>query len=114
MSDAQNSNEQRIGRPFPKGVSGNPGGRPKGDGWFRKLCQKRTVRALKALDAALEDPDSRVSAAKALLEFGWGKAPAAGYVAPADGTHEQRALSDLSPEVRQQLAAAYLARSKSH
>jgi hypothetical protein len=26
---ADNSVKQRIGRPFPKGVSGNPGGRPK-------------------------------------------------------------------------------------
>lgn len=32
MEDAQNSTESArvIGRPFPKGVSGNPGGRPKG------------------------------------------------------------------------------------
>jgi hypothetical protein len=32
MSDAENSNGSArvIGRPFPKGVSGNPGGRPKG------------------------------------------------------------------------------------
>jgi hypothetical protein len=74
---AENSNEQRtFGRPFPKGTSGNPGGRPKGDAWFRELCRKRTVRALKALTEALEDPATRVSAAKALLEFGWGKAPA--------------------------------------
>lgn len=76
MSDAENSAEQRkIGRPFKKGESGNPGGRPKGDAWFRKLCRKRTVKALRALEAALLREEHAVPAAKALLEFGWGKAP---------------------------------------
>lgn len=62
----------------------NPTGRPKTDGHFRELCRKRTVKALKALTAALDDPDSRVAAAKALLEFAWGKAPAAGFISPND------------------------------
>jgi hypothetical protein len=69
---------------FQPGQSGNAGGRPKGDAWFRKLCRRRTMRALKALDAALKDEHFRVSAAKALLEFGWGKAPAV-VVLPEDG-----------------------------
>jgi hypothetical protein len=78
------ANRDEQGR-FPKGVSGNPTGRPKNDGWFRELCRKRTVKALKALTSALSDPDSRVAAAKALLEFGWGKAPARLELGASDG-----------------------------
>lgn len=72
------ANRDEQGR-FPKGVSGNPTGRPKTDGWFRELCRKRTRKALKALTKALDNPDNSVAAAKALLEFAWGKAPAAGF-----------------------------------
>lgn len=52
------------------------GGHPKDIGRFRELCRKRTGAALNALIRALHDPDHAVVAAKALLEFGWGKAPA--------------------------------------
>lgn len=76
------ANRDEQGR-FPTGVSGNPSGRPKTDGWFRELCRKRTKRALKALTDALTGEDA-VPAAKALLEFAWGKAPAAGFVAPGE------------------------------
>jgi hypothetical protein len=62
-----------------KGARLNPTGRPKTDGHFRELCRKRTRKALKALTDALSDPDTRVPAAKALLEFAWGKAPSAGF-----------------------------------
>jgi hypothetical protein len=65
------------GRPFVKGKSGNPSGRPKDIGKFRELCRDQTPKAMRALLRALRDPKSCVAAAKALLEFGWGKAPQA-------------------------------------
>lgn len=68
---AENSAQQR-GRPFQKGQSGNPGGRPSGYAEFRELCRSHSPRAVGALVAALSDEDA-VSAAKVLLEFGWGK-----------------------------------------
>lgn len=80
------ANRDDQGR-FPAGVSGNPSGRPKTDGWFRELARKRTKRALKALTDALVG-ENAVPAAKALLEFAWGKAPAAGFVAPGDAAEK--------------------------
>src|SRR5262245_24222733 len=60
------------GRPFPKGVSGNPGGRPKRDPEVRALCEKFTPDAIETLAEIMQDKDSqpsaRVSAAMAILK----------------------------------------------
>lgn len=60
---------------FKPGLSGNPGGRPKG---IAALARQRTDRALDVLTEALEDDDKRVAvaAAKELLDRGWGKSVA--------------------------------------
>ena len=45
-SPAENSSETAKftrGRPFAKGQSGNPGGRPKEDRHIRELARERTV-----------------------------------------------------------------------
>jgi hypothetical protein len=59
-------------KPFPKGVSGNPGGRPKG------IAAKAREHTDAALDVLVEgmgdnDPRVRVTAAKEILDRGWGK-----------------------------------------
>ena len=66
-----------IGRPFQKGSSGNPGGRPKAAHSIQELARKHAPDAIKTLaDIAKKGtPGARVSAAIALLDRAYGKAP---------------------------------------
>lgn len=62
--------------PFPKGESGNAGGRPSGIGWVRKLARGHTEEAVNTLVECLGDDHDgrvRVAAAQALLDRGYGK-----------------------------------------
>ena len=65
------------GRPFPPGVSGNPGGRPAVIGPVRELARQHTTTAINTLaDIARNTeapPAARVAASSALLDRGWGK-----------------------------------------
>lgn len=58
---------------WKKGVSGNPGGRPKAALDVQALARTHTAEAIKTLVAAMKDPKTSVPAAVALLERGWGK-----------------------------------------
>ena len=68
-----------IGRPFKKGQSGNPGGRPRVIGEIRDLARQHTEAALKALAEIVANekcpPAARVAAATAILDRGYGRAP---------------------------------------
>jgi hypothetical protein len=80
------------GKPFKKGQSGNPGGRPKVVAEVKELAREHTAEAIQTLVSIMDNPKaapaSRVSAANALLDRGYGKPPqhvtgevAASYVA---------------------------------
>jgi hypothetical protein len=59
--------------PFAKGKSGNPGGRPKAATDIQALARAMTAEAIAALGLALNDPKTRVAAAIAILDRGYGK-----------------------------------------
>jgi|SRR4029453_7281391 hypothetical protein len=69
----------KIGKPFIKGQSGNPGGRPKIVAEVRELAREHTADAIQTLVSIMTNPKSapaaRVSAANALLDRGYGKPP---------------------------------------
>lgn len=62
---------------WQKGVSGNPGGQPRGMGAVRKLARSYTEAAIETLAEIMQDKEqggpARVSAAEALLNRGYGK-----------------------------------------
>ena len=62
---------------FQPGQSGNPGGRPKEDPRLRDACRAHTDAAVAVLVAALSDENvkNQITAAQAILDRGYGKAP---------------------------------------
>lgn len=73
-SSEQAGNRAEGGR-FRKGVSGNPGGRPKKIAEMQGLAQAHTAEAIEVLLKWMrsEDPKAAVPAAKELLDRAWGK-----------------------------------------
>lgn len=72
------SSKKPRGKPFPKGKTGNPGGRPKlpeDVKHVRELARQYTADAVHALVETLKEGgwSAKVAAANALLDRGWGK-----------------------------------------
>lgn len=71
----QPENRSKSGQ-FVKGVSGNPGGRPKTIEEIRDLARSYTTEAMQSLlriATGGKNENARVSAANAILDRGWGK-----------------------------------------
>lgn len=68
------------GKPFAKGQTGNPHGRPKEYPELKALAREHTVEAVNTLAQIMRTGDSDAAKAMAsdkLLDRGWGKAPQA-------------------------------------
>ncbi len=91
-----------LGRPFPPGVSGNPGGRPRTLQSVVELARSHSEEAIEALVGCLRvrNPRVRLAAAVALLDRAWGK-PSAMEIPPATISPEELAerLQRLAREV---------------
>lgn len=63
-------------KPWPKGVSGNPGGRAKAENNFRDKCREHTDEALETLLGVMRKEkamsSAKVQAARTLLSYAWG------------------------------------------
>jgi hypothetical protein len=71
---AENNPGSRRGG-FVKGISGNPGGRPKVEGEIRNLARKFSRTAIRRLAQLMKSKNERVAvaAATALLDRAWGR-----------------------------------------
>jgi hypothetical protein len=62
---------------FLKGVSGNPGGRPKVEGHVREVARQCTADAMQTLKDIMLDKDAphaaRITAANSILDRGYGR-----------------------------------------
>src|SRR5262245_8168200 len=104
-----------IGKPFQKGQSGNPGGRPKEIAEVKELARQHMPAAIEALVSIMNNSKAsdaaRVSAATALLDRGYGKpqqhidAEIGSYVAllprPYDTAEEWEAAVKLEMAMKQ-------------
>jgi hypothetical protein len=98
-SDAMSDKTRKAGgRPFQKGVSGNPGGRRKQDYRIKDLAQKHTTEAIATLRSIMKGSDddrARVAAANAILDRGYGKPAQSVDVTNSDGSMSQAWLAAM-------------------
>jgi len=114
---AANSTESApriVGRPFKKGQSGNPSGRPKGvAAQARELVDNDPTRLLKVLlelaeSTTAKDSDRKAAAAE-FRDRGWGKAPSFAPVEdgdPLELSETERVISDVLDELAPRREAA--------
>lgn len=109
---AESSKKKPRGKPFVKGQTGNPGGRPKlpeDVKHVRELARQYTTQAVEALVETLKDGgwSAKVAAANVLLDRGWGKSEQP--ITGADGgplrTESKIDFAGLKPDQLRALAS---------
>ena len=103
-----------TGKGFMPGQSGNPGGRPKENAEVRDLARQHTKLAIERLVFWLESDNARAStsAATAILDRGWGKAPQAIEHSGPDGGDIEINTSDTRKLARAVVALLQEAKLK--
>ena len=101
-----------VGKPFQRGTSGNPGGRPRVAHSIQELARKHAPEAIKTLADIAKNgtPAARVSAAIALLDRAYGKVPSFGT---SDTQAFKRAIDMTDDELAAIVAGAKLTLVKS-
>ena len=109
---AENSDGTVVyGRPFQKGVSGNPGGRSASVKLLRERARGHTDEAIATLVEALKDENvhARITAAKEILAIGWGKPSQSILVEQMDNADQPKTIEH--EEVRASLDFAAFAKA---
>jgi hypothetical protein len=115
--ETTNVSKRPRGRPFKRGLSGNPGGRPKRADTIEEhkiiadvkaAAREMTPEALSTLQTVMNDPKAppaaRVGAATAVLDRGWGR-PTQSIEGQVGLTFERMILMATEREERQMLPA---------
>lgn len=105
MAENSGANSRRsAGRPFKKGISGNPGGRPKKTAEEFDLiaaCKDKTPAALTTIENIMvngETEKNRLTAAQIIIERAYGK-PKQEVEAQVSGQIEQIVRKIVDPKV---------------
>jgi hypothetical protein len=88
-------------RPWKKGTSGNPGGRPRGYADARKLAQSHSATAIRTLTQLMRHSKSdriRVMCAEAILDRAWGRPAISVLHADVSEQPLTRVLDEGTPE----------------
>jgi len=96
------------GRPFPRGKSGNPGGRPRLEGEIRRLAQQHAGAAFLNMVRLMRSSNPRVAlaASAAVLERAIGKPPARRPLETRLSVEDYRAFKDELSAVQADIEAA--------